>query len=99
DRTLLADQRSGTQVANHSVISNWRITKVVVAQTGSRNTARPIPKPIRPSTPTTTKGNPTWIATSVTLKRIPIRVTHPLHPSPRFISVRTRLLHGRLGSP
>src|SRR5436309_9009107 len=97
DRALLADQRSRAQVANHAVIPDRRITKAVIAQGGapvqgypggSRNTARPTPKPMRPSTPTTTSGNPTWIATSGTLKRIPIRVTQPLQPSPRFISVR-----------
>src|SRR5438094_1696298 len=65
DRALLADQRSRAQVANHAVIADWRITNAVLAQSvarvqgypgGSRNTARPTPKPIRPSTPTTTSG-------------------------------------------
>src|SRR2546423_4284095 len=59
DRALLADQRSRAQVADHSVIGDWRIPDVVVAQSDSRNTARPTPKPMSPSTPTTTSGNPT----------------------------------------
>src|SRR5438128_5474450 len=104
DRALLADQRGRAQIANHAVIADGRITNAVLAQSvasvqgysrGSRNTARPTPKPMRPSTPTTTSGTPTWIATSVTLKRIPIRVTHPLHPSPRVIRLRTAIHQSR----
>src|SRR5438128_12638034 len=55
---------------------------------GSRKTARPTPNPIRPSTPTTTRGKPMWMATSVRLTRIPSKVTQPLQPRPRVIRLR-----------
>src|SRR5947207_6929694 len=89
DRALLADQRRRAQVADQSIIPDRRIPDVVAGQSDSRNTARPTPKPMRPSTPTTTSGNPTWIATSVTLSKIPSSVTQPLQPSPRVIRLRT----------
>src|SRR5438270_442115 len=60
DRALLADQRRRAQVADQSIIPDRRIPDVVAGQSDSRNTARPTPKPMRPSTPTSVRS---WIVT------------------------------------
>src|ERR1700682_641781 len=75
---------------NESILSALAAGLCEAGQTsgGSRNTARPTAKPIRPSTPITTSGKPRWMPTSVTLSKIPKSVTQPLQPRPKFIRLR-----------
>src|SRR5207237_2815239 len=85
------DYRRRPKVADHPVVADRRIARLAVGQgywRGSRKTARPMPNPIRPSTPTTTSGNPKWMKITVALRMIPMNVTQPLQPSPRFMKLR-----------
>src|SRR2546423_131813 len=68
-------------------MSPWLMT-AQGSRGASRNTARPTPNPTSPSTPTTTRGKPMWIPTSVRLSRIRSKVTQPLQPRPRVIRLR-----------